>query len=365
MASIRKEGKYYYIYFYLGKKLRKRSLRTASKREAEKILWKFESELKMKGSGNYIGQSKDLRLKPFFEEVVRYSRINKSPNTTQREEQVFKNFLDFCRNTRLEDINFRLIEAYKEHLLVEKGFQPSGVNIELRHLSAAFSVAVKYEYLNKNPFRGVTKLRVPKKIPVFLTPDQALNLLNYTKDRSIYAHILIALNTGARASEVLNLKWNDIDLQNRILRLYGKGSKERTVPIPCSLFDFLKVQAHNGEYITSGTRRVDTLSSTFRRIADRVGLYGFTFHNLRDTYASWLVQQGVSLKVIQELLGHESITTTLIYAHLSPDSRFVAIRVIDEQLNYPQKQGDGFKIKESVATAIYMHHSKPSVSLPA
>ena len=70
----------------------------------------------------------------------------------------------------------------------------------------------------------------------------------------------------------------------------------------------------------------------FRLIADKAELHEFTFHNLRDTYASWLVQQGVSLKIIQELLGHESIQTTLIYAHLAPDSRMVAAEVIDGYL---------------------------------
>ncbi len=82
----------------------------------------------------------------------------------------------------------------------------------------------------------------------------------------------------------------------------------------------------------TGSTKIDVISHKFRKAADELGLRQFTFHNLRDTYASWMVQSGVNLKIIQELLGHESIQTTLIYAHLAPDSRFIAAQVIDQQL---------------------------------
>ena len=71
------------------------------------------------------------------------------------------------------------------------------------------------------------------------------------------------------------------------------------------------------------------VSHMFRKHADDMGLFGFKFHNLRDTFASHLVQNGINLKLIQELLGHDSIQTTLIYAHLSPDDKFKAINIMD------------------------------------
>jgi site-specific recombinase XerD len=63
-----------------------------------------------------------------------------------------------------------------------------------------------------------------------------------------------------------------------------------------------------------------------------MGLTEITFHNLRDTYASWLVQNGTNLKIIQELSGHEDISTTLVYAHLAPESIFQAVKVLNEVL---------------------------------
>ena len=74
------------------------------------------------------------------------------------------------------------------------------------------------------------------------------------------------------------------------------------------------------------------ISKKFRHYADKIDLKEFTFHNLRDTYASWLVQQGLNLKIIQQLLGHESISTTLIYAHLAPDNITQAVKILDNLL---------------------------------
>lgn len=333
MASIRKEGKYYKLYYRIDRRLHKKSLKTSSRKEAERLLRKFEYEMESRKLQNSEGAVKEARLAKFLTEAGKYSLMHKAPQTHKRELRIFKNFLEFCGDIRLEEINFRKIESYIEYLLIDRGFQKSSVNIELRHLSAAFSLALKYEYLEKNPFKGVSKLKVPKKKPIFLTSLQAQTLLNHVREKNIYPHILIALNTGARSSEVLNLKWNDVDFKHRTLKLFGKGAKERTVPMPKTLADYLVSRLEQSEFLAPHPRTVDGVSKVFRRLANQVDLHKFSFHNLRDTYASWLVQQGVSLKIIQELLGHESIQTTLIYAHLEPDSRFVAAEVIDRQLD--------------------------------
>ncbi len=338
MAFIRKEGKYYKVYFQLGNKKHKRSTRTTSRKIAEDIRKKIENEIAMGifKLDNYSPQNQ-VTLSDFFDEANAYARTNKSANTADREARVFRNFLGFCGNLPLANIKVKLIEAYKSYLLTEREFSNNGVNIELRHLSAAFTLAVKYNYINVNPFKGVKKVQTPKKKPAFLTVEQAERLLAHTQGRNIYQYIFIALNTGARISEVCNLQWKDMDLENRIMKIHGKGSKDRTVPIPQLLYEFLKERQKNkGHVVTGGTVAAD-ITKQFRKYADQVDLHEFTFHNLRDTYASWLVQNGVSLKIIQELLGHESIQTTLVYAHLAPDSRFQAVRVIDGLLGHRAK----------------------------
>jgi site-specific recombinase XerD len=78
----------------------------------------------------------------------------------------------------------------------------------------------------------------------------------------------------------------------------------------------------------TGSRLRGEISRQFRVYADQLGLKNFTFHNLRDTYASCLVQKGINLKVIQELLGHDAIQTTMIFARLAPSNKCQAARVI-------------------------------------
>ena len=333
MASIHKDGKNYYIHIRNAGKQTKINSRSSSKRIAERLKIQIEDELAANTFrlSNYVTRLQK-GFKEFLDEANSYSTINKSESTVIREQRVLSNFIGFCGDISLMNIDVKMIENYKAFLKIEKGFSPNGINLELRHLSAVFSLAEKYDYINKNPFKHVSKVKVPKKLPLFLSKDQAELLLSSTKSYSVYSNILIALFTGARAEETVNLKWNDLDWDSKILILEGKGKKERSVPIPSRLYSYLLTNRKYQGFVCPGTRNPGEVSKHFRKYADRIGLEEFTFHNLRDTYASWLVQNGVNLKIIQELLGHESITTTLIYAHLSPDNKFQATKVIDQIL---------------------------------
>ena len=333
MACIVKEGKNYQIYFYLGKKKFKRSSKTSSKKLADDLRKKIENEI---ATGIFKLENYSPRrqksLGEFFEEAIIYSKTNKSERTAEREDLVYNNFKKFCGDIPLYMISVKKIEKYKSFLKDEKKFAPGGINLELRHLSTAFSLAKKYGYIAENPFKMVNKVKVPKKKPKFITPVKAEELLKYTKGRNIFQYIFVALNTGARISEIINMKWEDVHLESMIINIHGKGSKERIVPIPSLLYKFLKKKPKNGEYVMTGCRLRGEIWRQFRKYADDKGLKNITFHNLRDTYASWMVQNGVNLKVIQELLGHESIQTTLIYAHLAPDNKFEAVKVLDKIL---------------------------------
>jgi integrase/recombinase XerD len=333
MASLHKDDKYWKLYFRYGGKQYSRSLRTTSKITAEKIKVQFENDLAA-SMFNLEKYSPQLHcgLTEFFDEAEKYSKTNKSASTVKRERRIFNNFLEYFGNVPIPSIKIKNIESYKIHLQETKKYSPNGINIELRHLSAAFSLAVRYGYIMKNPFKGVKKVKVPKKLKKYLNKKQSDELLQLISNTSSYAHVLIALSTGARAIEITKLKWEDIDFSSRVLVLDGKGNKERIVPVPEKLFTYFLENRKNNGYVCEGTRDPSQASKRFRFYANKIGLKQFTFHNLRDTYASWLVQNGINLKIIQELLGHEDIQTTLIYAHLAPANKFEAVNVLDKLL---------------------------------
>jgi len=176
-------------------------------------------------------------------------------------------------------------------------------------------------------------MTVPEKKPKYLSKEQIAQLLESTKDKSIYHYILISVNTGARLSEVANLKWNNVNFHQKQILVEGKGAKERYIPMPNNLVEYLKGLKKNGNYVAPGMRSKNRVSRQFRFYADKLGLDDYTFHNLRDTYASRLVQNEMPLTVIKDLLGHDNIKTTLIYARIAPENKIRAIKIMDEMLS--------------------------------
>ena len=333
MATIKKEGRYYYIYYRIGRKQYHQSLKTVSKKQAEMLRIKLESDI---ASGLFNLEdwqpAKQKTLLEFIPEALSYSQTNKAPATVTREKRVLNDFATFIKNMPLRTITPRKVEVYKNHL-IDCGISPHGVNIQLHHLSSVFSLAVKYKYIQSNPFKSVPKVKTEKKVPVYLTRDEAEKLLSTLEGHFLWPWVFIALSTDARISEISVLQWTNIDWPGRQLTLSGKGSKQRVVPIPDRLYDYLKNnQKESGPVIPTGTLNIHSVSSEFRRRANAAGFNHIKFHNLRDTYASWLVQNGIGLKVIQEILGHQDIKTTLIYAHPAPDNFKEAATVISRIL---------------------------------
>ena len=332
MASIQKIGKYYKLIDYIGGKQKKKSLKTSSKTIATAALVKYVND-KAKRQLDielYFNDNK-IKLSEFISEALEYSSINKSKKTCIMDKYVLNKFLNVCGDMPLNKITVRIIEKYKA-FLHGKGLAPNSINLELRHLSSAFTLACNYDYIIKNPFKSVKKVVTPKKLPKYLSPVQASRLLDSTKGYSIYGYILFALSTGGRCHELANLTWDQIDFGSRKIKFFGKGAKERIIPISENLYEYLISLQHNKGFVIPGARTVNSISRQFRNAARKIGLKDITFHNLRDTFASWLVQNNYSLLVVKELLGHEDIKTTLIYAHLTPNNHIDAIMSIDNIL---------------------------------
>jgi site-specific recombinase XerD len=233
-----------------------------------------------------------------------------------------------------------------------------GYRVYYRTLKAAFNKAVDWGYLNENYFIKVKLPKRQKLAPVFITSDQLSMICDQIDNEVIKDTVIFAFHTGMRRDEIVNLRWKNVDLHNNLITVGDetfttKGRKQRFIPISDDALEVLgRRKTQNVKRTPScilplvkgekffefvfckhdGTKYTGTNISRVFRIACRDA--GFNnaihFHSLRHSFASNLVQKGVPLYTIKELLGHSSISTTEIYSHLNMESLREAIKKLDE-----------------------------------
>jgi integrase len=222
------------------------------------------------------------------------------------------------------------------------------VNIELRTCRAAFNTALKWSYLEKNPFRQIKLFAVPRKGRDYLKVEEVNILLQNIPQRWLYDVVVFALNTGCRKGELTNLKWDDVDFNRREICICHsssftvKGVYERTIPMNDTVYRLLINKARTSQYVltnaSGGKLCPDFLWKRFKRIVMRTGLNPkFHLHHLRHTFATTLIQKGVPIYEVQKLLGHSRITTTEIYAHMNVDTLRSSVAVLDSLMSGRRK----------------------------
>ncbi len=206
--------------------------------------------------------------------------------------------------------------------------KPATVVCEFVTLSAIFREAVKRGYAAANPCRGTSLPRVNNQLTRCLTDPQEEALLAACCD-SLRPIVVTALYAGLRKGELLALQWGDVDVEHELLTVvHGKGEKRRHIPMVPEVIDALKAVTRHvskdgaaSPYVfnnpQTGTCWVD-IKKMWTSALRAAGIRDFRFHDTRHTFASRLARLGVTLKVIQELLGHASLKMTMRYAHLAP-----------------------------------------------
>jgi len=235
-------------------------------------------------------------------------------------------------------VDIHVVRAYLASLAQDR--KKSSIGRKLAALKGFFRYLVTTKRLDKDPLLLVNSLKQEKPLPQFLTVDDAFQLLEAVKVENNFdlrdrAVLEVFYSTGIRVSELVGLDWADIDVQLGIVRVVGKGSKERIVPIGAvalkaldSYADSVRLQwqvACRGEspvFLNHRGRRITT-RSVARIVEKHLKLAGIAIkmgpHGLRHSFATHLLNGGADLRVIQELLGHVSLSTTQRYTHLNLD----------------------------------------------
>jgi integrase len=226
-----------------------------------------------------------------------------------------------------------------------EGVSNATVNRELEVLSAAINFAVRdLDWTLPNPVVG-RMLKEPEGRLRWLTRPESMALVHAAEAERMAPHlaplIQLALHTGMRRGELLGLEWVRVDLQAAIIYLEGrhtKAGKRRTVPINAvarhALLNRARFRAEHcpdAPWVFCDVKgvRIASVQRSFGTACERAGITDFRFHDLRHTCAAWLVQAGVPLTEVRDVLGHSTIKMTERYAHLAPENVRAALALVE------------------------------------
>ncbi len=291
---------------------------------------KFMNSFKGKPKEPTEQQIKSTLLSKFQKEYETYIESTKSRNYIRTVQYSFRMLINSTGDIQLSRLDIRTIDHF---LALTYARTPSGAVLYFRTLKAAFSKAVHWNLLAQNPFKSIKSPRVAKRFPAFISDEEFQKIMICTREELLRDLFNTALHTGMRLSELVNMKWSWVDLQqNQIVvqcsEVFStKSKKERIIPINYNLQSifagrFSKLaDTSTDSYVFISTRGMrineDYVSKKFKTSVRAAKLdEKIHFHSLRHSFASLLVQRGASLYVVKELLGHESLTTTQIYSHL-------------------------------------------------
>jgi len=323
-----KKGDRWYVDFYNGGQRIRQVLGSKKDAEDAAALLKADS---LRGELQTIRKS-DMSFQDLCEKYLEYGQTN-GKKSLERDEYSIKALMTRFKHLKITQINPMMIESYKKKRLEEKR-KPATVNRELACLRHMLNLARSWKIIRESPMNEVKLLKEEKYKMRILDRIEADLLIDAAVDH-LKPILIVALNTAMRRGEILGLSWNDIDFVNYNIHVKNtKSGKDRILPMNSLVAKTLKEQDMSCEWIFPNPQRKDRalkdVSSSLKTACDKIGIEKFRFHDLRHTSATWMVNAGVDLVTIKEILGHSTIAMTMVYAHSSQDSKRKAVQKLEE-----------------------------------
>ena len=332
-----KKSPYYQLVYFPNGKRTTVSTRTANKQKAEKFVASFNPELKIEEPP----KTTSIKLNAFITEYKTYVKNTYSEKYLKK--AVRPSFAALQKHTSdmpLQSISTRIIDQFISSASARSKHSAS---LYYRTLKAAFNKALVWNYIKENPFNKIKTPKVPKSFPVFISESELIEILNNTEMQLMKDIFTTAFYTGMRLGELLNMRWNWIDFSQNIITIKNsnefnsKNKRERIIPIHQKVQAILQTRFQLGRlpdnlifYRYNGIKlNEDFVSKQFKKAVRAANLNDkIHFHSLRHSFASALVQRGISLYAVKELLGHGNIKTTQIYSHLQNENLYSAINIL-------------------------------------
>ena len=264
-------------------------------------------------------------------EYLEYLEIEKglSENTTQAYRRDLTDFMSDI-SCELSKIQRSQITTYIRNLH-EKHYSQTSVMRKIASLRGFYKWLCANDYCTTNPTLTLEQPKIPKKLPKVMTVQEIEAILNQHLNKIEKVIIELLYGCGLRVSELVNLKINDYDLNAKYIQCYGKGSKERIVPMGKKAVNAIKNYLPERDFLIQKFRlnTKKLLIHEHGREMTRQDVYNFIHsqgkkihktispHTLRHSFATHLLENGADLRVVQELLGHSDVSTTQLYTHIS------------------------------------------------
>lgn len=261
-----------------------------------------------------------------------------SSHTILNYDNDLKAFLSFLQQEGIsvyKEIDYKMIRNYLNYL-DEKNFSKTTIARHISSLRSFYKYLLKEEIVSKNPMLFISNPKLDKKLPKFLYEGEVEKLLSLPKldhPKGIREALLLEFlySTGVRVSELCSIQKKDISFSEKSVKVLGKGNKERYVYFGKPLEELLKLYLEESRpYFEKARNDYLFLNDSGNQLQDRrvraiiddllkrsCADFHISPHTLRHSFATHMLNHGADLKTVQELLGHEDLSTTQIYTHIS------------------------------------------------
>lgn len=268
-----------------------------------------------------------------YNEYLKYE-LNYSFYTIKEYVLHVKDFITYCDNNRVNYLSLSKDDVINYlKFLDEQKLSNKSIGTILSSLRCFYSYLLDNNYINLNIFKLISNPKLEKKLPSFLSYEEiriVLDSIDTDNILSIRNKMIIELlyATGIRVSELRNIKIIDIDFNNKSIKVFGKGSKERIVYFGDYAYDAIKLYLDNrelkSEYLILNNKgkqiSVRGIELIIKNVIDKACIKTkVSPHTFRHTFATHMLNNGCPLKSVQELLGHASLSSTEIYTHITDD----------------------------------------------
>ncbi len=273
-------------------------------------------------------------ISQYISDYLNYLEMERglSKNTILAYESDLIALFDFLCEQKIEildEIKRKDFSNYTKHL-ARNEINPSSITRKIASIKGFFKYLCHKRIIKTNPSISITSPKLPKRLPKVLNIGEIDKILSSNLNEKDYAIVELLYSAGVRVSELTELELKNIDFNQKIIKVFGKGSKERIVPITSKCVSILKnylkkrglialkfnskpylFLEDNGRKITR--QKVYKIIHELGKKIDK----DISPHTIRHSFATHLLERGADLRVVQELLGHSSIVTTQLYTHIS------------------------------------------------